>query len=253
MVDYDTYEEFRDPVSYDLECDAFDDDMPVIEQWAQKLGGPLLDVACGTGRMALHMAALGYTVTGVDLIPEMIGHARTKAAERNLSVEWVVSDARDFHLGKRFPFIYMVMNAFQFLYTREAYEALFARIREHLTPEGCFLFETRNATAQNLVRPRETDTFTDADGSRLETIDEAVYDPIAQIQHYSRRLISYRPDGGQEKERLMRVGLRYVYPQELEALLHYNGFKIHTMYGDWAQNPLTAESPAMICVCQQRG
>jgi hypothetical protein len=48
----------------------------------------------------------------------------------------------------------------------------------------------------------------------------------------------------------MRVGLRYVFPQEMEALLHYNGFRIRTVYGDWQGNPLTAESPAMIYVCE---
>src|SRR6266496_5277243 len=100
MVYYDYYAEFRDPVTYDLECDTFDADIPAIEEWAHKLGGPLLDLACGTGRMALHMAARGYSVTGVDLIPEMIAHARKKAAQQNLAVEWVVSDARDFHLQR---------------------------------------------------------------------------------------------------------------------------------------------------------
>ena len=54
----------------------------VVEQWARSLGGPLLDLACGTGRMALRMAAQGYQVTGVDIVPEMIAQARQKAAER---------------------------------------------------------------------------------------------------------------------------------------------------------------------------
>jgi SAM-dependent methyltransferase len=251
MVDYDYYEEFRDPVTYDLECDAFDEDIPTIEQWARSLGGPLLDLACGTGRMALHMAAQGYQVTGVDLIPEMIAHARKKAAQRNLSVEWVVSDARDFHLHKQFPFVYMLMNAFQFLLTRQDYEAMFACVREHLEPKGCFLFETRTPFPQNLLRAPEETTYKSADGGQHVTMDQQYYDPITQIQHYTRQLKFYRPDGGQEERRL-RVALRYIYPQEMEALLYYNGFKIHTCYGDWVQNSLTADSPAMIYVCQKR-
>src|SRR6476660_4415171 len=89
MIDHDNLEEFRDPQTYDLECDDFDEDWSFIEQWARALGGPLLDLACGTGRMALHMAAQGYEVMGVDIVPEMIAHARKKAAERALSVKWV--------------------------------------------------------------------------------------------------------------------------------------------------------------------
>src|SRR5712671_1857830 len=94
MIDHDNLEEFRDPQTYDLEDEGYDDDWPLTEQWARLLGGPLLDLACGTGRMALRMAALGYQVTGVDITPEMIARARHKAAERAASIEWVVADAR---------------------------------------------------------------------------------------------------------------------------------------------------------------
>jgi hypothetical protein len=48
------------------------------------------------------------------------------------------------------------------------------------------------------------------------------------------------------------VALRYVFPQEMEALLFYNGFQIRACYGNWQQEPLTAASPAMIYVCQRR-
>jgi SAM-dependent methyltransferase len=253
MIDYDSFEEFRDPVTYDLVCDAFAEDYPVIEQWARSLGGPLLDLACGTGRMSLHMAALGYEVTGVDIVPEMIAHARKKAAERSLSVEWVVADARSFHLQKQFSCVFMLMNAFQFLLTREDYEALFACVREHLLPDGCFIFETRNPSPRNLLDLRHPDgeRYTTADGGQLVITSQQHYDPITQIQHYTSNYHWLRP-GGQHEEKILRVALRYVFPQEIEALLHYNGFQIRTVYGDWQQNPLTADSPAMIYVCERR-
>ncbi len=83
MIDHDNLEEFRDPETYDLECDDYTEDCPFLEQWARSTGGPLLDLACGTGRMALRLAAQGYQVTGVDIVPEMIARARQKAAERS--------------------------------------------------------------------------------------------------------------------------------------------------------------------------
>src|SRR5579859_2941734 len=136
-IDHDSLEEFRDPQTYDLECDSYDEDCPFVDQWAQSLGGPLLDLACGTGRMALRLALQGYQVTGVDIVPEMIAQARQKAAERSVSIEWVVADARSFHLQKQFPYIYMLENAFQFFLTREDQEAMLAHVRDHLLPEGC--------------------------------------------------------------------------------------------------------------------
>ena len=169
MIDHDNLEDFRDPQIYDLQDEGYYDDYPLTEQWARSLGGPLLDLACGTGRMALRMAALGYQVTGLDITPEMIARARQKAAQQAVSIEWVVADARTFHLQKQFPF--------------------------HLT----------------FIQP-----------------------------------------GGQQREKTLRVALRYVFPQEIEALLFYNGFQIRSCYGNWQQEPLTATSPAMIYVCQRR-
>ena len=63
MIDHDNLEDFRDPQTYDLEDEGYYDDYPLTEQWARALGGPLLDLACGTGRMALRLAKLGYQVT----------------------------------------------------------------------------------------------------------------------------------------------------------------------------------------------
>lgn len=253
MLDDESFEEFRDPETYDLEVERYADDQPLIEHWARSLGEPVLDLACGTGRVALRLAARGYQVTGVDIVPEMIAKARQKAAEHTLSVEWVVADARMFQLQRRFPFIFMVCNAFQFFPEREDHEGLFARVREHLTPEGCFLFETRNPTPRNLLKLRhpEPQHYTTADGRRLVITEEHSYDPMTQIQHYTRKLTFSYPEGQQEVK-MLRTALRYVYPQEMEALLFYNGLQIRAAYGSWQQEALTATSPSMIYVCQRR-
>lgn len=252
MVDYDIYEEFRDPITYDLECDDFEDDKPVIEQWAKQTGAPLLDLACGTGRMALHMAQQGYQVTGVDLIPEMIAHARHKACEQNItSIDWVVSDARNFSLNQQFPFVFMLMNAFQFLHTRQDYEAMFKCVREHLTPDGYFLFETRNPSPRNLLQTRQAEvtSHTLTDGGTLIVTEKQYYDALTQLQHYTRHL-NYQYIKHAPTEKTLRVALRYIFPQEMETLLHYNGFKIVEAYGNWQQDPLEADSIDMIYVCQ---
>jgi SAM-dependent methyltransferase len=253
MIDHDNLEDFRDPQIYDLVDEGYYDDYPLTEQWARSLGGPLLDLACGTGRMALRIAELGYQVTGVDITPEMIEWARKKAEKQGVSIEWVVADARTFHLEKQFSFIYMLENVFQFFLTREDQEAMFARVREHLLPEGCFLFETRNPTPRNLVvgRRPEPEKFPLPDGGQLVITEQHYYDPMTQIQHYTRPHTFLHP-GGQREEKAIRTALRYVYPQEMEALLYYNGLKVRECYGDWQQNPLTATSPSMIYVCQKR-
>src|SRR5689334_16646069 len=98
MLDYDPLEGYKDAQAYDLEDGNYIADVPLTEQLAQTYGGPLLDIACGTGTMALRLAAQGYQVTGVDIVPEMIAWATQKAAAQNATVEWVVADARTFQL-----------------------------------------------------------------------------------------------------------------------------------------------------------
>jgi len=78
------------------------------------------------------------------------------------------------------------------------------------------------------------------------------YDPITQIQHYTFHNRWLDPSGQPKEEKTLRTALRYVFPQEMEALLFYNGFQIRACYGSWQQTPLTADSPAMIYVCQKR-
>ncbi len=253
MIDHDNFDDFRDPLTYDLEDAGYDEDRSFIEQWARPLGGPLLDLACGTGRMAIPLAAQGDQVTGVDIVPEMIARARQKAAERSVSIEWVVADARTFQLRKQFSGIYMLANAFQFFLTRSDQEAMLARVREHLPPEGCFLFETRNPSPRNLleVRHPEGQKFTTPDGRQLVVTEQQYYDPITQIQHCTNPHLWLYPDG-RRVERVHHVALRYVFPQEMEALLYYNGLQIRSCYGNWQGDALTATSPAMIYVCQRR-
>jgi 2-polyprenyl-3-methyl-5-hydroxy-6-metoxy-1,4-benzoquinol methylase len=253
MIDHDNLEDFRDAEFYDVRDEGYEDDYPLTARWARTTGGPLLDLACGTGRMALRMAALGYQVTGVDVTPEMIARARQKASQQAASIDFVVADARAFHLQQQFAFIYMLEHAFQFFLTREDQEAMLARVREHLLPEGCFLFETRNPTPRNLqqVFHPEPRTYTLPTGEETVVTEEQHYDPMTQIQHYKLYVTSLSPDG-QRQQKTIRVALRYVFPQEVEALLHYNGFQVLSRYGNWQQEPLTATSPEMIFVCRKR-
>jgi SAM-dependent methyltransferase len=263
MIEHDNLEEFADPDTYDLEDDS-DTGVAFYTALARETGGPVLELACGTGRVAIPIARLGVAVTGLDLVPGMLERARRKAAD--LPARWVEGDARAFDLGERFRLIFLTGNAFQAFLTRADQEALLARVRAHLDDEGLFAFETRNPRWAGLAsraeeydglfafletREEETQwrTYTDHRGRTVRVSMTQVWDHVAQILHWT----TYRRwrAEGLEQTRITRIAVRFTFPRELEALLHYNGFTIVRQYGDWNLEPLTAASPSIIVVCRK--
>ena len=90
----DNLEEFSDPANYDLEQGP--PSQARIEFWrrmAAQFGGPVLELCCGTGLVAIPVAAMGLSVTGVDLAAPMLAHAQAKSEREGVEVHWVHADA----------------------------------------------------------------------------------------------------------------------------------------------------------------
>src|SRR5918997_6321626 len=134
-------EEFADPYTYDVE-DNSDTGVAFYTALAHETGGPVLELAGGTGRVCIPIARLGFAVTGLDIVPGMIEQARRKSGD--LPIRWVEGDARSFDLGEQFRLILLTGNAFQLFLTNADQEALLERVRVHLHDDGLFAFETRN-------------------------------------------------------------------------------------------------------------
>lgn len=188
---------------------------------AQRYQYQALEIACGTGRVSIPIARLGFTVTGLDIVPGMLALARSKSA--GLPMRWVEGDARTFSLGEQFRLIFVTGNAFQGFLTSADQEALLARVRVHLHDEGLFAFETRNPRWTDLeTRDEEVEwqTYTNLhriSGRDVRVSKTQVYDHAAQISHWT----TYRRwrEGDQEQTKITRIALRYTFPQELAALL----------------------------------
>ena len=252
MNPHDNLEEFTDPPNYDIEegerstarisfyCDL-----------AKTIGGPVLEIACGSGLVTIPIAALGLDVTGVDLAHPMLQHARKKAEAQGLTVRWEAADARSFDLGTKFQFILLTGNAFQAFLRREDQEALLASVKRHLAPNGIFAFETRNPSGHDLTDQPEEEfdqRYTSVEGHQVAVSFTQAYDPIAQVMYWT----SYRRwnDGERDHTKESRIACRFTHPQELEALLHYTGFQVVEQYGNWSKEALSPSSPSIITVCK---
>lgn len=250
MTDHTNLEDYEDPKLFDLENNSFEPDGPFHLSLAQQVGGSVLELGCGTGRVTIPLARHGIDITGLDIVPGMLALARSKA--RGLPVQWVEADVRDFHLGRQFSLICAPGAVFEHLLEREDQEAVLACVREHLAPGGLFVISIRfpdPGAMENVEEEREWFSYTDENGREVRVSGTDHYDPVRQVRHET----AYRrwdDAQGTEVTKRARLALRLIFPQEMENLLHYNGFTVLHRYGDWDSSPLTGESRVIIYVCK---
>ena len=122
---------------HDVECADFAADLGVWRALAGRAGGPgVLELGCGTGRVALDLAARGHDVTGLDADPALVGALGRRARRSGLPVRLEVGDARSFQLGRSFGVVVLPMQVVQLLGGRSGRHAMLESARRHLAPGG---------------------------------------------------------------------------------------------------------------------
>lgn len=160
---------------HDVECSAYMADLEVWRDLAQGVDGPILDLGCGTGRIALDLAARGHDVTGLDSDPELVEALRMRARERGLQMEAVAGDARSFEIGRSFALVISPMQVVQLLGGPDGRRSMFATVRRHLDTGGTF--------AAALANPFEG------------VPDEELGPPVPDIREYEGWVYSSTPVG----------------------------------------------------------
>ena len=242
---------YDDARAYDLLFGGYaqGEDLAFYARRAREAGGPVLELACGTGRLTIPLAEAGVEMTGLDLSAPMLALARQKSASRNVGVTWVEADCRSFALGREFDLIFIPANSLTNLLDRQSLEDCLHCVREHLSPGGRLVFHIYNPSLSVLTRDSSqrypVGRFQHPDSGRMAVVTHThVYDAATQINHI---LWHYQAEGGQEQ--VASLDMRVFYPQELDALLHYNGFELIAKYGDWADTPFTSDARLQLAVC----
>jgi SAM-dependent methyltransferase len=101
---------------------------------------PVLELACGTGRLTIPSARDGHETVGLDTSPTMLEAARAKAESSGLGITFIRGDMRAFALHRHFGPIVVSCNSLAHLTTNEDLRACFRRVRDHLEPGGFFAF-----------------------------------------------------------------------------------------------------------------
>ncbi|MGC9333632.1 MAG: class I SAM-dependent DNA methyltransferase [Anaerolineae bacterium] len=242
---------------YDLDMGGVDEDLFMIRQFAARSGSPILELACGTGRVLLPLAREGYDVTGVDISPAMLELAGQKIAVAGLGaqVDLVAQDMRYLDLGVQFNMVLIALSSFSHLLTMDEQLSTLERVYEHLNPGGLLVLDLFNPDLQRLLDFRGQvildKVITDpASGRpvlkfRTETVDLAqqvidvtyIVDEVNEQGHVQRTLFPFL--------------MRYLFRHELELLLRYAGFELEAIYGSYALDEFGEDSENMVAVARR--
>jgi SAM-dependent methyltransferase len=200
-------------------------------------GGGALELAIGTGRVAIPLAARGVPVTGIELSRPMVDQLRTKVDEATIPV--VVGDMATATAPGPYALVYLVFNGISNLLTQAEQVACFRNAARHLTPGGRFVIELWVPELRRLP-PGLPATVGIAEPGYI-LLD--TYDVLRQhvVSHHFRF-----DESGQA--RLFRSPHRYIWPAELDLMAQLAGFELESRHADWAGAEFTVDSPSHISV-----
>jgi SAM-dependent methyltransferase len=246
---------FEDGDVYDLVLNDLPYGLDFYVGLARNADGPVLDVACGTGRILLPCLQIGVDIEGLDLFEPMLNTLRKKAAVLGLSPRLHRADMSDFSLPRRYALIMIPFNAFIHNMTQEAQIRCLMRCREHLLPGGLLAFDTFFPSleiigAQQNTRVLEGEMSHPQTGLPVRMFDTRSFDRVAQLQHSVNEVELLAADGSVQTVHRSEVSSRYIYKQEMALLLRAAGFEQAEICGDFDRRPLTRESDAMIVLAR---
>ncbi|WBQ05064.1 class I SAM-dependent methyltransferase [Kribbella sp. CA-293567] len=228
---------------------------PVVDFYrdnAERQGGSVLELGCGTGNKLIPLAADGRPCVGLDFSSEMLAEAERKASERGVAVEWVRGDMREFELGRTFDFVFITANSLLHLHEASQLVSCFRAVRRHLAPGGRFVFDVFNpsmgmlAAADGVRRTRDALSFVDPDRGNVRVEVAEVYDAAAQVT----RGTWYLSTDSEPDFVVAPLELRSIFPQELPLLLSLGGLRLVERFGDWSGRPFTANAQVQLCICE---
>ncbi len=248
MNNYDSFAEV-----YDLFYADIEDDLEMYLGFAERTGGPILELGAGTGRVSIALAEAGHTVVGLELSDDMRAIAQQKIAEARLTdrVRMITGDMRRFKLDQHFGLVIAPINTFLHNLTLDDQLATLSSIKKHLRPGGLLVLDCFNPDPAHAADDRrlilQRNVF-DADTG------ESAQLWLARNTDWGQQLqdITYFADcvdaDGQVVRSTLATQFRFIFRHEMQLLLKLGGFDVKDLYGSYDLEPFDTGSDKLIAV-----
>lgn len=244
---------FDDGELYDLILGELPYAVDFYVDLARRARGPVLEIACGTGRITLPCLAAGAEVEGLDFSAAMLDTLRKKAAARGYSPTLHQADMADFRLPRKYALIAITFNAYGHNLTQDAQLRCLRLCREHLLPGGMLAFDAffpglGIIGAPENTRVLEAELKHPRTGLPVRVYDTRTFERVEQIQHSIMEIELLDAAGKIQSTHRCETHIRWVYKQEMALLLKLAGFERVEICGDFERRPLTRETDGMVVV-----
>jgi len=248
MNDYTPFAEL-----YDLFYDDFEEDLEMYRGFAERTGGPILEVGSGTGRVALALAAEGHTIVGLELAEALRAVAQHKADRAQLTdrVQFSAGDMRRFKLDQHFGLIIVPLNTFLHNLTLDDQLATLACCKKHLRPGGLLVLDCFNPDPAHAADDRrlivQRSVIDRATGQTAVLMLSRATDWNNQLQEIT-YLIDRTDRSGTVQRAILPTTYRFIFRHEMRLLLKAGGFDLKDEYGSYDLAPIEAGSDKLIVV-----
>jgi len=239
---------YSDPELYDAAHWWKTNDIEFIANAATKFGGPVLEMAAGTGRLALPIIEQGINYTGIELSSVFAKFARKKLEKFKDLSQVLEGDMRKIDLDLQFQFIFIGFNSIFHLLKNEDVALFLSCVYSHLLDDGLFLIDTFVPHPIFLYRAKQKYYVMEFDwpsGEHCIVNETNHYDPDSQINH----IHWYFNTSGENETDEYQFDMHMIFPDTMDRLLTEAGFVIKDKYGDYDKTPLGPESHLQIYVC----
>ncbi len=245
---------------YDAETVGTVHDLPAYAALAERFGGPVLDVGCGTGRVGLALAEKKVRIVGIDSSEPMLARARAKAEQEKVDASRVVfrqADVTRFALDEQFGLAIFAYNGFMHLLEQRQQIAALEQIAAHLRPGGGLVIDLPNPV--EMFRAEDTPTLVlERTFDDPETGETVMQQSVATVNRAAQMLsITWVYDrigrDGTVNRHLVPLTLRYTLAAEMRLLLRLAGLDQAELCGDYDFSPYDEDSPRLLVIATRAG
>jgi SAM-dependent methyltransferase len=239
---------------YDWEHDRYLLDVDVHLGFARRFGGPLLELACGTGRLLGPLAQAGFAVTGVDSSAAMLQGARERMSRLGVQATLVEQRLEALDLPTQFRTIVLGLDSFGLLIKRDDQLSALRAARSHATHDGRLILDVSNGNLRGSSEPPEEllHDLTLPDPETGRPITKFILRRARPSEQVDELLFFYdeQDERGYLRRTSVELRLRWFTRFELELLLQNAGWQVEELYGNYNMEPYGADSDRILIVAR---